>query len=96
MPFNENIGLLTPNEVKKLEKYGKIVNVDESERELELQQEALVETMPEDNQLILLADSSSQPVQGNTSMSSEFDVLSRGKASSFKIKGMANEELNIM
>ena len=28
VPFDENIGLLTPNEVKKLEKYGKIVNVE--------------------------------------------------------------------
>ena len=35
VPFDENIGLLTPEEVKKLEKYGKIMEVEESARELE-------------------------------------------------------------
>ena len=50
--FNENIGLLTPKEVKKLEKYGKIIEIEETTRELEQLQEILVETMPEDSLLI--------------------------------------------
>ena len=53
VPFDENIGLLTPNEVKKLEKYGKIVNVEESAREHEQTQEELLENMPEDIPMIL-------------------------------------------
>ena len=52
VPFNENMGLLTPNEVKQLEKYGKIIEIEEKTRELEQLQEILVETMPEDSLLI--------------------------------------------
>ena len=53
VPFDENIGLLTPNEVKKLEKYGKIVAVEESAREHEQTQEELLENMPEDTPMII-------------------------------------------
>ena len=50
--FDENIGLLTPNEVKKLEKYGRLKEVTQSETEHEMQQEILIETMPEDIPII--------------------------------------------
>ena len=50
--FDENIGLLTPKEVKKLEKYGKVMTLEESERALEKTQEVLIETMPEDMPII--------------------------------------------
>ena len=46
------MGLLTPNEVKQLEKFGKIIEIEETTRELEKLQEILVETMPEDSLLI--------------------------------------------
>ena len=35
VPFDENIGLLTANEVKRLEKYGKVIEQEEATRELE-------------------------------------------------------------
>ena len=94
VPFDEAIGLLTPNEVKKLEKYGKIVEVEQSARELEKVQEVLIETMPEDIPFIQ-PESGSMPVQGSESVLNDLDNISLSKRSatnSFKINMNLNED----
>ena len=94
VPFDENIGLLTPGEVKKLEKYGKIVNVEESAREHEQTQEELLENMPEDIPIIVpgekiqnATESSSRSNSSRKRMSQSYDKRPNGDDSGFILCG---------
>ena len=80
VPFDENIGLLTPNEVKKLEKYGKIVTVEESAREHEQTQEELLENMPEDTPMIIPGNM----IQNFTATSSRSSTSKKRTSQSFE------------
>ena len=94
VPFDENIGLLTPGEVKKLEKYGKIVNVEESAREHEQTQEELLENMPEDIPIIVpgekiqnATETSSRSNSSRKRMSQSYDKRPNGDDSGLMLYG---------
>lgn len=68
------------------------MTLEESERALEKTQEVLIETMPEDIPIIDPYVVGSMPV---LSTNKNFDVESRQKSNSFKLKQMLpNDELN--